>query len=109
MIARRSFLMALWIGLALASVGAMAAEPSATSFVEAIYAPYKVKDGKGIPLDSDAALKRYFEPRLAALIIKDRNKAGGELPTLEWIHSSMPRIGTSAPSTLPSAIPAPKK
>ena len=47
MIARRSFLMALWIGLALASVGAMAAEPSATSFVEAIYAPYKVKDGKG--------------------------------------------------------------
>jgi len=85
MIARRSFLMALWIGLALASVGAMAAaaEPSATSFVEAIYAPYKVKDGKGIPLDSDAALKRYFEPRLVALIIKDRNKAGGELPTLD--------------------------
>ena len=79
MIARRSFRVALWIGLAFASVGAMAAEPSATSFVEAIYAPYKVKNGKGIPLDSDAAVKRYFEPRLAALIIKDRNKAGGEL------------------------------
>ena len=83
MIARRSFLMALCIGLTLVSVGAMAAYPSATSFVEAIYAPYKVKDGKGIPLDSDAALKRYFEPRLVALIIKDRNKAGGELPTLD--------------------------
>jgi hypothetical protein len=83
MIARRSFLVALWIGLALASVGAMAADPSATSFVEAIYAPYKVKDGKGIPLDSNAALKRYFEPRLAALIIKDRKKAGGELSTLD--------------------------
>ena len=85
MIARRSFLMALWIGLALASVGAMAAEPSATSFVEAIYAPYKVKDGKGSPLDSDAAVKRYFEPRLAALIIKDRNKAAkrGDVSTLE--------------------------
>jgi hypothetical protein len=83
MIARRSFFMAIWIGLALASVGAMAAEPSATSFVEAIYAPYKIKDGQGIPLDSDAALKRYFEPRLAALIIKDRNKAAGELPTLD--------------------------
>jgi hypothetical protein len=83
MIARRSFLVALWIGLALACVGAMAAEPSATSFVEAIYAPYKIKDGQGIPLDSDAALKRYFEPRLAALIIKDRNKAAGELPTLD--------------------------
>jgi hypothetical protein len=48
-----------------------------------VYAPYKIKDGQGIPLDSDAALKRYFEPRLAALIIKDRNKAAGELPTLD--------------------------
>ena len=84
MIARRNVLVALWIGLALASVGAMAAEPSATSFVEAIYAPYKVKDGKGNPLDSDAAVKRYFEPRLAALIIKDRNKAAKrELSTLD--------------------------
>ena len=83
MIARRSFLVAFCIGLALASAKAMAADPSATSFVEAIYAPYKVKDGKGIPLDSDAALKRYFEPRLAALIIKDRKKAAGELPTLD--------------------------
>ena len=83
MIARRNFLVTLCIGLTLVSVGAMAADPSATSFVEAIYAPYKVKDGKGSPLDSDAALKRYFEPRLVALIIKDRNKAGGELPTLD--------------------------
>ena len=83
MIARRNLLVALWIGIALAPAGVMAAEPSAASFVEAIYAPYKVKDGKGIPLDSDAAVKRYFEPRLAALIIKDRNKAGGELPTLD--------------------------
>jgi hypothetical protein len=85
MIARRSFLLTLWIGLALAAVGAMAAEPSATSFVEAIYAPYKVKDGKGNPLDSDGAVKRYFEPRLAALVIKDRNKAAmrGDVSTLE--------------------------
>jgi Protein of unknown function (DUF3828) len=83
MIARRNFLVALWIGPALACAEAMAADPSATSFVEAIYAPYKAKDGKGIPLDSDAALKRYFEPRLAALIIKDRNQAAGELPTLD--------------------------
>jgi transcription antitermination factor NusG len=85
MIARRNFVVALWIGLALASVRAMAADPSATSFVEAIYAPYKVKDGKGNPLDSDAAVKRYFEPRLAALIIKDHNKAAkrGDVSTLE--------------------------
>ena len=85
MIARRSFLMTLWIGLALAPVGAMAADPSAASFVESIYAPYKVKDGKGNPLDSDAAVKRYFAPRLAMLIIKDRNKAAkrGDVSTLE--------------------------
>jgi hypothetical protein len=83
MIARRNFVVALWIGLALASVGAMAADPSAASFVEAIYTPYKVKDGKGSPLDSDAAVKRYFEPRLAALIIKDRNEAAGELSMLD--------------------------
>ena len=85
MIARRGFLLALWIGLALASAGATSADPSAASFVEAIYAPYKVKDGKGNPLDSDAAVKRYFEPRLAMLIIKDRNKAAkrGDVSTLE--------------------------
>ena len=85
MIARRGFLLALWIGLALGSIGAMAAEPTAASFVEAIYGPYKVKDGKGNPLDSDAAVKRYFEPRVAALIIRDRNKAAkrGDVSTLD--------------------------
>jgi Protein of unknown function (DUF3828) len=76
---------ALGIGIALAPIGAIAADPSATSFVEAIYAPYQVKDGKGNPLDSDAAVKRYFEPRVAALIIRDRNKAAkrGDVSTLD--------------------------
>jgi len=85
MIARRRFLVALGIGIALAPIGAIAADPSATSFVEAIYAPYQVKDGKGNPLDSDAAVKRYFEPRVAALIIRDRNKAAkrGDVSTLD--------------------------
>ena len=85
MIARRRFLVALGIGIALAPIGAIAADPSATSFVEAIYAPYKIKDGKGNPLDSDAAVKRYFEPRVAALIIRDRNKAAkrGDVSTLD--------------------------
>jgi hypothetical protein len=85
MIARRIFLVALGIGIALAPIGAIAADPSATSFVEAIYAPYQVKDGKGNPLDSDAAVKHYFEPRVAALIIRDRNKAAkrGDVSTLD--------------------------
>jgi hypothetical protein len=85
MLVRRSILMGALIGIALATVGARAAEPSAKSFVEAIYAAYKGKNGNGIPLDTDAAVKRYFEPKLAALIIKDRKDADkrGEVGTLE--------------------------
>ena len=83
MIARRNLLLAfstgiafaLSIDIAFAPVEVTAAEPSATSFVEGIYAPYKDKNGNGNPLDIDAAVKRYFEPRLATLINKDRNKA----------------------------------
>jgi hypothetical protein len=85
MIVRRSVLIGVLIGVAFAAVGARAAEPSAKSFVEAIYAAYKGKNGNGIPLDSDAAVKRYFEPKLAALINKDRKDAAkrGDVSTLE--------------------------
>jgi len=85
MIARRNFLLAFWIGIAFGPVEPTAAEPSATSFVEGIYAPYKDKNGNGNPLDTDAAVKRYFEPKLATLIIKDRNKAAkrGDVSTLD--------------------------
>jgi len=83
MIARRNVLMGAWIGIAFATVGVRAAEPSAKSFVEAIYAAYKGKNGKGNPLDNDAAVRRYFEPKLAALIIKDRKTARGEVGTLD--------------------------
>src|ERR1700741_663642 len=69
-IARRNLLVGIGICCAFATVRVRAAEPSAKSFVETIYATYKGKDAKGISLDSDAAVRRYFEPRLAALIIK---------------------------------------
>ena len=49
MIRRRNLLMGGWIGIvliALATVGAGAAETSARSFVEAIYANYKGKNAK---------------------------------------------------------------
>jgi hypothetical protein len=82
MIARRHLLMT-WIGIAFAPLGARAAEPPAKSFVEAIYASYKGKSGNGVSLETDAAVRRYFAPALAALIIKDRKDAGGELPTLD--------------------------
>jgi hypothetical protein len=83
MLVRRNVLMGVLIGIALTAIGARAAEPSAKSFVEAIYAAYKGKNGNGIPLDTDAAVKRYFEPKLAALIIKDRKDADkrGEVGT----------------------------
>jgi len=82
MIARRDVLSAVCACIALAVVRAHAADVSAKSFVEAIYAAYKGKDAKGIPLDNDAAVRRYFEPKLAALIIKDRRDARGEVGKL---------------------------
>jgi len=82
MIARRNVLTGVCICITFATVGVRAAEPSAKSFVEAIYAAYKGKNANGISLDSDAAVRRYFEPKLAALIIKDRQDAHGEVGKL---------------------------
>jgi hypothetical protein len=83
MIARRTVVIGLCIGAAFATLGAGAAEPSAKSFVEAIYAAYRGKDSKGISLESAAAVRRYFEPTLAALILKDRRDAHGEVGMLD--------------------------
>jgi len=78
-------------------VGVRAAEPSAKSFVEGIYAAYKGKDANGISLESDAAVRRYFDPKLAALILRDRKEARGEVGRLGVTRSSMRRIGRSTP------------
>src|SRR5437899_935858 len=83
MIARRNLLIAVSIGLAVATGAAPAAEPSAKSFVEAIYAAYTGKDSNGISIDSDTKVRRYFAPALAALIIKDRKDARGEVGMLD--------------------------
>lgn len=82
-IARRTVVIGLCIGPALAALAAGAAEPSARSFVEAIYAAYQGKDSKGISLESAADVRRYFAPAAAALILKDRRDAHGEVPTLD--------------------------
>lgn len=66
---------------------AVAADASATAFVTRIYDAYKGEAGKnsnGISIDTDAAIRRYFEPSLAALIIKDQKAAHGELGTLDF-------------------------
>ena len=92
MIARRKILMAACICVALAAVGARAAESSAKSFVESIYAAYKGKDSKGISLETTAAVRRYFDPKLAALIIKDRKDAHGEVGKPPSVRSRPTRL-----------------
>src|ERR1700734_1312220 len=64
---------------------ALAAEPAVTVFVTAIYPPYKGKNAKGIRLDTEADIRRYFEPSLAALMIKDQKDAARrhDVPNLD--------------------------
>ena len=83
MTVRWSVAAAVCLCLAFATVAVQAADPSAKSFVEGIYAAYKGKDARGIALDSNAAVRRYFDPKLAALIIKDRKEAHGEVGKLD--------------------------
>jgi hypothetical protein len=66
---------------------ARAAAQSPEAFLHAIYGNY-VGDpakAKGIPLDTRARIRRYFEPSLAALIVKDREAAAkrNEPPALD--------------------------
>ena len=54
---------------------ACAADPSASAFVTAIYNSYKGKDAKGVPLENERIIRRYFEPTLAAAMAKDQKAA----------------------------------
>ena len=65
---------------------AQAATGSANDFLTAIYQHYVGKAGEsGLPLDSDADIRRYFAPSLAALMIADRAAAAknDDVPTLD--------------------------
>jgi Protein of unknown function (DUF3828) len=53
----------------------LAAEASALGFVTDIYNAYKGQASKGRPLDGERAIGRYFEPSLAALMVKDQKTA----------------------------------
>jgi hypothetical protein len=63
----------------------MAADPAAQAFLVSLYNNYKGKGGNGVALDKEAVVRRYFEPALAALIIKDRKDAEsrGDVPSLD--------------------------
>ena len=69
MLTRRSFTLAA--ACLVTAAPALAGDASATAFVTAIYASYKGKDAKGVPLDNERTIRRYFEPRLATLMAKD--------------------------------------
>jgi hypothetical protein len=64
---------------------AAAGDAVATAFVTKIYDAYKGKDAKGVTLDAEADYRRYFEPSLVALIIKDQKAAAKrkDVPTLD--------------------------
>src|ERR1700747_1155956 len=83
MITRRSLIF-LVLSAAL-PVAARAADPSAKAFVDSIYNAYKGKDAKGISLSNAAAVRRYFEPKLAAMILQDQKDAArhGEVGALD--------------------------
>jgi Protein of unknown function (DUF3828) len=51
---------------------ARAGDAAATAFVTKIYDAYKSTDSKDISIYSEAAVRRYFEPSLAAMIVKDQ-------------------------------------
>jgi hypothetical protein len=65
---------------------ASAADASARAFVTDIYDAYKGKDAKDHPLDNESAIRRYFEPSLAALMVKDQKIAAkrGEVGLLDF-------------------------
>jgi hypothetical protein len=71
------------VALAFIAMPVLAADSSATAFVTGIYETYKGSGAKGLPLDTDRAVRRYFEPSLAALIIRDRKNAHGEVGKLD--------------------------
>jgi Protein of unknown function (DUF3828) len=87
MITRRRFACASIAVLVavLAPSPAARADAAAKAFLEKIYAAYKGKKSKGILLDNDAEIRLYFEPSIAALMIKDENQAAKrhEVPQLE--------------------------
>jgi hypothetical protein len=68
-------LLACLAALPLAPTATQAADASALAFVNDIYAAYKGKDAKGHPLGDDRAIRRYFEPALATLMVKDQKAA----------------------------------
>jgi hypothetical protein len=75
MLTRRSLTFAAACAALAAAAPAFAGDASATAFITAIYNSYKGKDAKGVRLDREPIIRRYFEPKLAGLMAKDEKTA----------------------------------
>jgi hypothetical protein len=86
MLTRRAFTHGATCAPIVFATPALAADASALTFVTDIYNGYKGKDSPGRALDSEAAIRRYFEPSLATLMVKDRKRAAkrDEVGTLDF-------------------------
>ena len=84
MLTRRTLM--LGAAFAAASTPLRATDVSALGFVTEIYNGYKGNDSPGHALDSEPVIRRYFEPSLAALMVKDQNAAAkrGEVGLLAF-------------------------
>jgi hypothetical protein len=85
MITRRNLVLASALTAVCAAAGTARADDAAKAFLEKIYAAYKGKHSKGVLLDTDAQVRLYFEPKLAAMMIKDSKDAQkrGDVPELD--------------------------
>ncbi len=63
MISRRRLIAASTSALLIIPLSVQAAETSARAFVGAIYDRYIGKNGNGVALDSEQAVRRYSNPR----------------------------------------------
>ena len=81
---RRTIVLA--IAGAIMTQRAAAAGVSAHDFVATIYETYVGKNGNGVALDEEKTVRRYFEPSLAELMLKDQQDAAhrDETPTLDF-------------------------
>lgn len=75
MLTRRESILGAALAVTLLAGPACAAGTSAHDFVAAIYNSYVGKNGNGVALDNERTVRRYFEPGLAALILKDQKDA----------------------------------
>jgi hypothetical protein len=81
---RRRLLLALPLSL-IPVMPLAAADPSAQQFLERIYAHYTGNGAPGLPLDTPTAIRQYFDPPLAALILADQARSAqrDEPPALD--------------------------